>query len=121
MIVSMIMFNKISDCSAVGDDHISVAQSIVGASHVLGWHVPPDRWLPLVLHRVVHPGATPVQVSHPFNIQILILCCFQYSNFLKFLQVANGLVVTSGLLHGTQKNAISENVVIQVSNVTLKK
>ena len=121
MIVSMIMFNKISDCSAVGDDHISVAQSFVGASHVLGWHVPPDRWLPLVLHRVVHPGATPVQVSHPFNIQILILCCFQYSNFLKFLQVANGLVVTSGLLHGTQKNAISENVVIQVSNVTLKK
>jgi hypothetical protein len=64
------MCNEASGCSAVGDDNVSVAHSIVGASHILGWHMLPESWVSLVLPRIAGSGTTPVQVSY----QTMFIC-----------------------------------------------
>lgn len=37
------------NCSAVGDDDGRVAKRVVTTIHIVGFHVPPRIWLPLVL------------------------------------------------------------------------
>ncbi|CAM6096313.1 unnamed protein product [Calypogeia fissa] len=76
---------------AVGDDEVAVAQQIMLAVHVLGFHTKAEYWLPLALNIVTTHGTADAQR-------------------------ANGLVVMAGLLYGTPKRRIHANLVLQLND-----
>lgn len=49
-------------CSAVGDDEVAVAEQIMLAVQMLGFHVKAEYWLPLVLNIVTNSGTSDAQV-----------------------------------------------------------
>lgn len=51
-----------SQCSAVGDDDVKVAERVVSAVHILGFHTPPKKWLPLVLKALTNSKSSQAQV-----------------------------------------------------------
>ncbi|MCO5587914.1 hypothetical protein L7F22_041866 [Adiantum nelumboides] len=75
--------------SAVGDDNLCIAKLLVESAHILGWHTSPHAWLPLVLGQVASSAANSAQVT-------------------------NKLVVLSGLLYGTQKQAADKDLAKEV-------
>ncbi|GAX72982.1 hypothetical protein CEUSTIGMA_g434.t1 [Chlamydomonas eustigma] len=70
-------------CSAIGDEDMEVAGRIMACVHVVGAHVEPRRWLPLMLDNVSNAR-------------------------LSLVQKANTLVVLSGLLNASSK--VSESL-----------
>ncbi|CAK9207157.1 unnamed protein product [Sphagnum troendelagicum] len=78
-------------CSAVGDDNATVAEHVIAAVHVLGFHVSPKNWLPLVLQPLASP-----QSSQPHR--------------------ANVLVVISALVYRTPHKAMKRQFVEKLCN-----
>ncbi|KAG0623087.1 hypothetical protein M758_3G148000 [Ceratodon purpureus] len=76
-------------CSAVGDDDVKVAKRIVATVHIVGFHVPPEKWLPLVLKPL---GNTKTSQA----------------------QRANLLVVTAAFLYGTRRKEMEEKYVERI-------
>lgn len=79
-------------CSAVSDDDLAVAQHAINALHVLGCHVLPDYWLPLVIDQLI-PSLT------------------------SQAQVANGLCVLARLLYGMPSHAVKESTVMKITKL----
>lgn len=52
-----------SQCSAVGDDDVRVAKRVVATIHIVGFHVPPRKWLPLTLKHLGNAKASRAQVE----------------------------------------------------------
>ena len=60
MILDIILL--VSQCSAVGDDDVKVAKRIVTTLHIVGFHVSPEKWLPLVLKPLGNKKTSQAQV-----------------------------------------------------------
>ncbi|KAG0598151.1 hypothetical protein M758_12G050400 [Ceratodon purpureus] len=82
--------------SAVGDDDVKVAKRVVATIHIVGFYVPPRKWLALVLKPL---GNT--KTSQP--------------------QRANALVVTAAFLYGTPRKAIEEKHVVKICDKLYEK
>jgi len=54
----------VSQCSAVGDDDVKVAKRVVAIIHIIGFHVPPRKWMPLVLKSLGTTKASQAQVLY---------------------------------------------------------
>nr|XP_024382371.1 dynein assembly factor 5, axonemal-like isoform X10 [Physcomitrium patens] len=76
-------------CSAVGDDDVKVAKRVVATTHIVGFYVPPKKWLPLVLKPLGNIKTSDAQRAHV-------------------------LVVTAALLYGTPRKAMEEEHVEQI-------
>ena len=72
-----IMWHKklASHCSAVGDDDVKVAKLVVSGVHILGFHVPPKKWLPVVLKPLESTKTSQAQVSFCWN---HCSCCWSH-------------------------------------------
>ncbi|KAG6553495.1 hypothetical protein Mapa_004407 [Marchantia paleacea] len=77
--------------SAVSDDDVAVAQQVIAAVQALGFYVRAENWLPFVLDSVTDSRS---------------------SEALR----ANGLVVLAGLLFGTPKHTLPNELVLQLSS-----
>lgn len=53
-----------SQCSAVGDDDVKVAKRVVATVHIVGFHVPPEKWLPMVLKPLGNKKTSQAQVPN---------------------------------------------------------
>lgn len=51
-------------CSAVGDDDVKVAKRVVATTHIVGFYVPPKKWLPLVLKPLGNIKTSDAQVNY---------------------------------------------------------
>ncbi|KAH7292366.1 hypothetical protein KP509_29G064800 [Ceratopteris richardii] len=76
-------------CSAVGDNNVCIAKLIVASSHILGWQTSPSSWMSQIVGQVSSSNASSVQV-------------------------ANGLVIMSGLLYGTKKHTGNDGLAKEV-------
>ncbi|XP_024357132.1 uncharacterized protein [Physcomitrium patens] len=76
-------------CSAVGDDDVRVAKRVVATIHIVGFHVPPRKWLPLTLKHLGNAKASRAQK-------------------------ANVLVVMAAFLYGTPGKAIEEKHIAKI-------
>jgi dynein assembly factor 5 len=54
----------VRQCSAVGDDDVKVAKRTVATIHIVGFHVPPEKWLPLVLKPLGNTKTSQPQVPN---------------------------------------------------------
>jgi len=56
------MLISASQCSAVGDDDVKVAKRVVSTIHIVGFHVPLEKWLPKVLKPLGNKKTSQAQV-----------------------------------------------------------
>jgi hypothetical protein len=72
----------------VGDDNATVAEHVIAAVHVLGFHVSPKNWLPLVLQPLASPQSSQphVNVQWPASAFYVLLAYINYAICLNFLQ-----------------------------------